>query len=244
MSFFQWLGGAGVTLHPGGWGATERLLAHLDLKPGELAIDLGCGSGRTLAYSAERFGTKVVGVDLVPSLASRAFERLRGKGLAGFVLAADIMFLPFRSETFQAAWAESVFVFLPKPEAFFEVVRVLKPGGRFGMIELTWRSEPNPEYCEQTREFLGVQRYEVLTVQGWIEMLESSGLAVKVAEKLPSHAPPSHLPKWLSDFRDLVRLGFGLARQVPIGKWREGASKIANLFRYTVPAVFVAVKGR
>jgi len=243
MSFFQWLGKAGITSHPGGWAATEKLLAHLNLEPDDLAIDLGCGAGRTLAYVAEKFGTKVVGVDLVPSLASQAFKRLQRKGLTGFTIVADIRFLPFRDETFNAAWAESVFVFLPKPEAFREVARVLKPNGRFGMIELTWRGEPRPEYCEQTRRFLEVQRYEVLTVQEWVEMLKSSGLEVKVAEKMPSHALPSPFLKWLNDWLDLVRLALGLARQVPVGKWWEGARKIANLFRYTVPAIFTTVKG-
>ncbi len=242
MSFFQWLGQVGVTLHPGGWGTTEKLLALLNLKPNELAIDLGCGSGRTLAYASEKFGVKVVGVDLVPSLASRALKRLKEKGLIGFAIAADIMVLPFQSETFHVAWAESVFVFLPKPDAFSEVARILKPKGRFGMIELTWRNEPRPEYCEQTRQFLGVQRYEVLTVQEWVAMLESSGLGVEVAEKMQSHAPHSSFSKWLSDWWDLMRLGFGLAKQVPISKWGEGARKIANLFRYTVPAIFVTVK--
>ncbi|MFN3422333.1 MAG: class I SAM-dependent methyltransferase [Armatimonadota bacterium] len=242
MSFFQWLGQVGVTLHPGGWGTTERLLARLNLKPNELAIDLGCGSGRTLAYAVEKFGVKVVGVDLVPSLASRAFKRLKGKKLTGSAIAADIMALPFRNETFHVAWAESVFVFLPKPDAFSEVARILKPNGRFGMIELTWRDEPRPEYCEQTGQFLEVQRYEVLTVQEWVAMLESSGLGVEIAEKMQSHAPHSSFSKWLSDCWDLMRLGFGLTRQVPTSKWGEGVRKIANLFRYTVPAIFVTVK--
>lgn len=244
MSFFQWLGQVGVTSHPGGWAATERLLAHLNLKSGELAIDLGCGSGRTLIYAAEKFGIKVVGVDLIPSLASQAFKKLQVKGLKGFAIVADIRFLPFRSETFHVAWAESVFVFLPKPEAFIEVARVLKPEGRFGMIELTWRDKPQPKHCERTRQFLEVERYEVLTVQDWVRMLESSGLELKVAEKMTSHAPPSSLPKWLGDFWDLMRLCIGLARQIPVGKWIEGAPKILNLFRYTVPAIFVTEKRR
>lgn len=243
MSFFKWLGQIGITLHPGGWFTTERLLSHLNLKPGELAVDLGCGCGRTLSYAAKEFGTKVVGVDLIPSLASQALKRLQSRNLSGFAIAADITLLPFRSETFHAAWAESVFVFLPKPQAFAEVARVLKPKGRFGMIELTWKDEPKPEYCEQTRRFLGVQRYEVLTVQDWTAMLESSGLKVKIAERMPSHALPSNFSKWLSDWWDLTRLGLGLARQIPIGKWWEGAHKILNLFRYTVPAIFVTVKG-
>ncbi len=244
MSFFQWLGRIGVTSHPGGWAATEKLLAYLKPKSGELAIDLGCGYGRTLTYVAEKLGAQVVGVDLIPSLASQACERLKRTGTKGYALAANICSLPFRNETFQVAWAESVFVFLSKPKAFAEVVRILKSEGRFGIIELTWRGEPFPEYCEQTRKFLEVQRYEVLTVNEWTDALVQAGFEVIVAEKLPGHSLPSPLPQWLNDFKDLTRLGFGLALQVPVKKWVEGAKKIANLFRHTVPTIFVAVKTR
>ncbi|MCS3919281.1 methyltransferase domain-containing protein [Fervidibacter sacchari] len=242
MCFFRWLEQVGITSHPGGWAATERLLSLLKPKPDDLAVELGCGFGRTLAYAARKFSVQVVGVDLMPALASKACSRLKSERLRGFTIAADICRLPFRDETFTVAWAESVFVFLPKPKAFVEAARVLKPKGRFGMVELTWRDEPHPHYCEQTKEFLGVERYEVLTIQEWVSMLRSSGFSVEVAEKMPSHAPPSPLHQWLSDFWDLARLGVGLVRQLPAQRWLEGAQKIFNLFRYTVPAIFIVVK--
>jgi len=242
VSFFRWLEQVGITSHPGGWAATERLLSLLKLKPDDLAVELGCGFGRTLSYAAKEFSVQVVGVDLMPALASKACGRLKREKLRGFTVAADICRLPFRDETFTVAWAESVFVFLPKLEAFFEAARVLKPNGRFGIVELTWRDEPHPDYCEQTKEFLGVERYEVLTVQEWVATLRSAGFAVEFAEKMPSHAPPSPLHRWFSDFWDLARLGFGLARQLPAKRWLEGAQKIFKLFRYTVPGIFVAIK--
>ena len=240
--FFRWLERVGITSHPGGWAATERLLSLLKPKPDDLAVELGCGFGRTLAYAARKFGVQVVGVDLMPTLASKACSRLKSERLRGFTIAADICRLPFRDETFTVAWAESVFVFLPKSEAFLEAARVLKPKGRLGMVELTWRNEPLPEYCEQTKKFLGVERYDVLSVQEWVAMLCSSGFVIEVAEKMPSHALPSPLHQWLSDLWDLTRLGVGLARQLPIQRWIEGAHKIVNLYRYTAPAIFVAVK--
>lgn len=241
MSFFQWLERAGVTSHPGGWAATERMLANLDFNAKDLAVELGCGHGRTLTYVAKRFGVRVVGVDLMPALASIACNKLKKERLTGFAISADVCRLPFRNGTFQTAWAESVFVFLPKPDAFIEVERVLKPKGKLGMVELAWKDEPKPEYCKRTRDFLGVQRYEVLTVNEWVAMLQSSGFEVKVAEKLPGHTLPS--TSLLSDWWDLIRLAFGLARQLPASKWLEGAKAIAALFNHTVPAVFVAVKG-
>ncbi len=241
MAFFDWLGQAGVTLHPGGWAATLRLLSLLQLRSGERVLDLGCGSGRTLAYVVRWFHIQAIGVDLVPALAAQSCRRVRQAG-TGFALAADIGHLPFRSQTFHAAWAESVFVFLPKPEAFLEVARVLRPGGRFGMVELTWRGDPFPEFCEQTRHFLGVPRYEVLTVQEWCALLQASGFSVQHSEKLTSR-PLGVLPHyWLNDASDLARLLVGLLRQIPIRLWKEGAKEIVNLLRYTTPAVFIATK--
>ncbi len=241
MAFFDWLGQAGVTLHPGGWAATLSLLSLLQLRSGERVLDLGCGAGRTLAYVGQRFHIQAIGVDLVPALAVQSCRRVRQTG-TGFALAADISYLPFRSQTFHAAWAESVFVFLPKPEAFLEVARVLRPGGRFGMVELTWRGDPFPESCEQTRRFLSVPRYEVLTVQEWCALLQTSGFSVQHAEKLSTH-PLSVSPRyWLNDASELARLLIGLLRQIPIRLWAEGAEKVVNLLRYTTPAIFVATK--
>lgn len=232
----------GVTSHPGGWAATDRLLSRLKLRTGDLAIELGCGFGRTLTHTVKNFGVRAVGIDLMPALASRACRGLKREKLEGFALAADICELPFRNETFDVAWAESVFVFLPKPDAFVEVARVLKPKGRLGVVELTWRDEPHPDYCERARKFLGVQRYEVLTIREWVLMLRSAGFDVAAAEKMPSHAMPSPLPQWLSDFWDLARLGIGLAKQLPLHKWRSGVREVLSLYHYTVPAIFIAVK--
>lgn len=244
MAFFRWLEQVGVTLHPGGWSATERLLAHLQLRSGELVADLGCGVGRTLAYAVRRYRVRAVGVDLMSSLAARACRQvLSAKSDSGFGMAADIMHLPFQDAVFDAAWAESVFVFLPKPDAFAEVARILKPNGRLGMIELAWRDKSFPEYCEQTRQFLQVPCYQVLSLQEWSAMLRAAGFTLRVVEKLPSHALPSPLPQRLSDWWDMVRLGFGLSLQVPLRQWWEGAIKVVNLFRHTRPAIFVAVKG-
>lgn len=243
MAFFDWLSRAGVTLHPGGWAATERLLSYLQLRRGELVVDLGCGSGRTLAYAAQRFGVRTVGVDLMSSLAVQALHHLRSEGIPnGMAVAADIVRLPFRDEVFPFAFAESVFVFLPKPEAFAEVARVLKAGGRFGMIELTWRDKPLPDYCQQVRRFLKVPRYEILSADEWISVLQVVGLTLQVAEKLPSHILPSSLLRQVSDMTDAMRLAWGLLRQVPVRQWQEGWREIVGLFRYTVPGIFVAVK--
>ncbi len=111
------------------------------------------------------------------------------------------------------------------------------------MIELTWRDKPRPDYCEQMLRFLKVPRYEVLNLDGWISLLQGVGLTLQVAEKLPSHALPSPLPQLVSDMTDAMRLAWGLLRQVPLRQWQEGWREVVGLFRYTVPAIFVAVKG-
>lgn len=243
MAFFEWLSRVGVTLHPGGWATTQRLLAHLPLGEGKLVADFGCGAGRTLVYVAQRYKVSVIGVDLMPSLAAQACQRLRVRGITDdFAVAADICRLPFWDEVFHVAFAESVFVFLPKPNAFMEVARVLKSGGYFGMIELTWRNEPNPEYCEQVRKFLDVPHYDVLSMSDWMQMLMQAGLQVGIAEKLPSYALSLPMLQLFSDFWDVTRLALGLLRQVPLRKWQEGFREVVGLLRYTVPGIFVAVK--
>jgi SAM-dependent methyltransferase len=51
----------------------------LDLKPGQVFVDLGCGDGRLLSLAASR-GLKAIGYELNPSLAFYAWLRTRRYG--------------------------------------------------------------------------------------------------------------------------------------------------------------------
>ena len=112
-------------------------LAQLGLRPGDNALDVGCGLGEVAAMLAELVGPggRVIGVD--PSEAMVAQARLTTKGLSQVEIASgNAMALDLPTETFDAVYSERVFMHLDDPAtAVREVVRVTKPGGRVMIVD-------------------------------------------------------------------------------------------------------------
>ncbi|MFB6221031.1 MAG: methyltransferase domain-containing protein [Halolamina sp.] len=111
-------------------------------------LDAGCGTGddaRTLAEQIDPAGT-VVGIDASRAMVETARERTREAGERGIDEAADTVFsvgdatgLPFRDDAFDGARSDRVLQHLPAPqEAFSELVRVSRPGGRVVVTDSDW----------------------------------------------------------------------------------------------------------
>ncbi len=94
---------------------------------GQLMLDAGCGVGRYLAV-AEEYGAEVVGVDLSYSV-DQAMANV-GRLPRVNVVQADLMRLPFRSDTFDRVFSLGVLHHMPEPRNGFEsLVPLVKPGG-------------------------------------------------------------------------------------------------------------------
>ena len=79
-----------------------RYLAEIELKPDDVAFEIGCGLGRALCAIARWRVRKVVGVEFSERLAVRAREnvaRLRGRRSPVEVLAADAAFVDYTEGT-------------------------------------------------------------------------------------------------------------------------------------------------
>lgn len=102
----------------------DMLREFLRPSPGDLVLDLGCGSGRTLLWNAAS-GAALIGIDVSPYFAAEA------KSTVDLAL-GDLRRLPFADATFTKAYALDVLEHL-SPEALramlAEASRVLRPGG-------------------------------------------------------------------------------------------------------------------
>lgn len=113
--------------------ALDWLLDGLAPDPGDLMIDIGAGLGGPSAYAAERTGVRPVLAEPEPD-ACRAAARLFGAP----VVQADATALPFADGAVSHAWCLGVLCTVGGPAAqramLGELRRVLKPGGRAGLL--------------------------------------------------------------------------------------------------------------
>jgi demethylmenaquinone methyltransferase/2-methoxy-6-polyprenyl-1,4-benzoquinol methylase len=105
--------------------------------PGSRALDLGCGTGDLTLALARRGPRLTVGLDPVPGMLAAAEAKLAGQeGVA--LVEGDGLRLPFGDATFEVV--ASAFVMRnvsDLPAALREQRRVLRPGGRVAILELT-----------------------------------------------------------------------------------------------------------
>jgi SAM-dependent methyltransferase len=107
----------------------QRELAHLDVRPGQRVLDLGCGRGESTAELARR-GLSVTAVDYSADAVSLTRE-LAPDGV--LVIRSDATALPFADRRFDRVLMADVIEHLPwdtAVRALGEVDRVLVPGGR------------------------------------------------------------------------------------------------------------------
>jgi ubiquinone/menaquinone biosynthesis C-methylase UbiE len=98
-----------------------------EVRPGDRALDLGCGDGRFTAALAEA-GTSAVGADVAEAALARARSR---SPEFDFVLIPIDGPLPFEDNAFELVWSSEVIEHVADTARWLsEVSRVLAPGGR------------------------------------------------------------------------------------------------------------------
>ena len=187
-SVFEFQADVSLTKHVGSLGATEELVTLCHIDRDAYVLDVGCGVGQTPCYLAKTYGCRVVGVDILDMMIRRSKERAKREGVEDRVefRVAEAENLPFEDETFDAVICESVTAFpKDKQRAVDEYVRVVKPGGYVGMNESTWLMEdPPPEVVAWVSQDLSSYA-ELLTGEGWAELLKNARLHDVVASVRP-----------------------------------------------------------
>jgi cyclopropane fatty-acyl-phospholipid synthase-like methyltransferase len=115
---------------------TEALTSRLAVRPTERVLDLGCGRALSSIFLAREFGVRVEAVDLWVG-ADGNQRRIEAAGLADRIVAtrADALALPFGDEIFDAIVSVDAFHCFGTAEGVLEsVTRVLRPGGRIGIV--------------------------------------------------------------------------------------------------------------
>jgi len=119
--------------------SADRLVQRLEIGAGMRVLDIATGTGNA-AIAAAITGAEVVGIDLTPELFDEAHWRADELGLAIAWQEGDAEALPYPDGWFDRAVSAFGIMFAPDPHAAArELVRVLRPGGRFGMANWSLR---------------------------------------------------------------------------------------------------------
>jgi demethylmenaquinone methyltransferase / 2-methoxy-6-polyprenyl-1,4-benzoquinol methylase len=111
----------------------RRATVRAVVEPGDRVLDAACGTG-DLAIIAAKAGGDVTGLDF----SERMLERARLKAPDLDWMRGDLLALPFEDESFDAATVGfGVRNVADLPGALEQLRRVLRPGGRLGILEIT-----------------------------------------------------------------------------------------------------------
>ncbi len=102
---------------------------NLGIRPGRDLLDLAAGTGK-LTRLLEPLGSRLVASEPVAGMQ----DVLRSTSPAVPVVASTAELLPFRDDSFDAITVAQAFHWFDAPLALGEAARVLRPGGRLGLV--------------------------------------------------------------------------------------------------------------
>lgn len=141
------------------------------LSGGETVLDIGCGGGQNVANFIKRTHGLVCGMDYSPTcvdIASRKNKMAISQGRASIV-EANVSNIPFDDNHFDIVTAfETIYFWNDIMENFKEVLRVLKPGGRFYICNEAYSEEGNEKWVRN----IDLRIYSPIEIQ---RMLEQAG---------------------------------------------------------------------
>lgn len=115
-------------------------VSRLELRPGDVVFDVGCGTGLSLPMLRQGVGPggRIVGIEQSPEMIEQARRRARTARWTGVTLLCT----PVEEARLPAKADAALFHFthdiLRRPDAIANVLRHLKPGGRVVASGLKW----------------------------------------------------------------------------------------------------------
>lgn len=176
-------------LRPGGVELTRRLLDRVDIGPDDDVVEIGPGMGSTTRLIMDRGPHSYTGVDRDPVVVERIsaiVAPVNGRVVRGMASRTGL-----DDACADVAFGEAYLTMQPvaqKQEIAAELRRIVKPGGRVALHEMSLRPGIDPKDGERLVEQLR-SRAKVhvapLTEEGWKALLTDNGFEIATCETSP-----------------------------------------------------------
>jgi ubiquinone/menaquinone biosynthesis C-methylase UbiE len=166
-------------------------LEGLAVPPGATALDVATGGGHTALYLARR-GWRVTAGDIAPRMLENARRLVEEAGLVLDTKLFPAETMPFADRSFDLVTVRVAPHHFSSPERFVsEVARVLKPGGRFLLIDGSVPDhDPATEaWLHEVEKWRDPSHGRFLSRTAWETLVQARGLAVERSELNPMKQP-------------------------------------------------------
>jgi SAM-dependent methyltransferase len=133
---------------------------HAELGAGETVVDLGCGGGIDSILAAHQVGRggHVIGIDMLDEMVERASANAAVAGVGGWTdfRQGEMEDIPVEDASVDVVISNGVINLSPrKSRVLAEVLRILKPGGRLCVADLTVEEDLPPEILASDAAWAG-----------------------------------------------------------------------------------------
>lgn len=164
------------------------ILAELEKEPFTDLLDCGCGTAPMLTLLHEKYPDKhYTGIDLTPKM----IEVAKSKNMKNVeLIVGDCENLPFADNSFDAVICSESFHHYPNPQDFFNsVYRVLRPGGRLILRDMTMKSAAVRWFCNHIEmpliHLAGKGDVKIYGREDVQQLCSSAGLHMEIFEVRP-----------------------------------------------------------
>lgn len=161
----------------------QRMVEVASPQANETLLDIATGGGHVAKTFAPHV-SRVIVSDLTPQILAHAETFLRESGIENFeILLADAEDLPLPDASVDLVTCRIAPHHFPNPDRFVaESTRVLRPGGRFVLIDSTVEAGESGVFFNQFEELRDPSHVRSLTITEWLDLIAGAGLTISITE--------------------------------------------------------------